>query len=137
MRLDRKTGAIGAGSGLLLLVIAAFSFGPIVRAKIAATAEKRGLTVSAGSVTPGLFAVTVHDVHVQLEGTDAVTIDVPELHVDLTALGRPTAVTSHSSHVALHGTETEVGDAIKAWRERHPHEASNEGEAKKPLGVTL
>ncbi|MEO9143698.1 MAG: hypothetical protein ABI332_15590 [Polyangiaceae bacterium] len=100
-------------------------------------AEKRGLTATAGSVSPGLFALTVHDLHVELEGTSAVVIDVPELRIDVTLFGKPTAVSAHSSHVALHGTEAEVGDALKAWRERHPHEASSDTTAKKPLSLSL
>ncbi len=137
MRYGRKTGAIVAGSGLLLLAIAAFSFEPLVRAKMASVAERRGLTVTAGSVSPGLFALTVHDLHVELEGTSAVAVDIPDLRVDVTLFGKPTALTAHSSHVALHGTEAEVGDALKAWRERHPHGASSDATAKTPLSLSL
>lgn len=120
----------------LLVAILALSFGPIVRAKIESRAAKRGLVVTAGHVAPGWLAVTVSDVHVSLEGTDAVAVDLPEMRVDLSALLAPESITSHSSHVTLHGSDAELVDAIRAWRDRRPPADPN-APAGKHVDVTI
>ena len=125
MRFSKRTGGIAAAAVALLMLIGALAFGPIVRSKMKTRAEQRGLVLQAGSVSPGWFAATVHDVHVTLEGTDAVAIDLPEIRVELSFWFRPESVTSHSGHVALHGTEDELAGAIRAWRDRHPPAESN------------
>ncbi len=87
---------------------------------MASAGEKRGLVVTAGSVAPGWFSVDVHDVHVTLEGVEAITVDAPLVHVDLDFGFHPHAVTSHGANVNVHGTKDEIADALHAWHDRRP-----------------
>ncbi len=135
VRVSKRAGVIAAASAALLLLVAALSFGPIVRSKMKSRAEHRGLVVEAGRVSPGWFAVTVHDVRVSLEGTDAVAIELPEARVELSLWLRPESLTSHSSHLVMHGSEDELASAIRAWRDRHP--PSSESSGVKPMTIAI
>ncbi|MGH7280360.1 MAG: hypothetical protein ACRELY_02465, partial [Polyangiaceae bacterium] len=136
MHFSKRTAGIAAGIAALLALVGALAFGPVVRSKMKSRAAERGLVVEAGSVSPGWFAVTVHDVRVTLEGTDAVLVDLPEMRVELSFWLRPESLTSHSSHVALHGSEEDLASAIRSWRDRHPHNDSGTTDAK-PMTIAI
>ena len=119
MRISRRTAGIVAAAAVLV-GIATFSVGPIVRSRMIAAGEKRGLVVRAGSVGLGWFGVDVHDLHVTLEGVEGAVVDIPLLHVDTDGTLHPRAVVSHAASIALHGSESELVDALRAWRDRRP-----------------
>lgn len=119
MQISRRTGGALAAAGALAL-IGVFSFGPIVRAKLANAGEKRGLVITAGRVAPGWFSVDVHDVHVALDGVNGIDIDAPLVHVDVDFGFHPHAVESHGANVVVHGSESDLADALKKWRDARP-----------------
>ncbi|MEO7112762.1 MAG: hypothetical protein ABI183_20120, partial [Polyangiaceae bacterium] len=134
MQISRRTGGALAAVGALAC-IAAFSFGPIVRAKMASAAEKRGLVITAGRVAPGWFSVDVHDVHVTLDGVAGIAVDAPLVHVDLDFGFHPYAVESHGASVIVTGEESGLADALKKWRDARPPPDPSAPHAA-PVGIT-
>lgn len=134
MQISRRAGGALAGAGALLL-IGAFSFGPIVRAKLTNAGEKRGLVITAGRVVPGWFSVDVHDVHVVLDGVDGIAADSPLVHVDLDFGFHPHAVESHGASVTATGKESDLSAALKKWRDARPPPDPNAPHTT-PVGIT-
>jgi hypothetical protein len=134
MQISRRAGVVLAGAGALAL-IAAFSFGPVVRAKLANAGEKRGLVITAGRVVPGWFSVDVHDVHVALDGVSGIDVDASLVHVDLDMGFHPRAVESHGATVTVHGTESELADALTKWKAARPP-VDPSAPKSSPVGIT-
>ena len=95
---------------------AALGFGPLVRRKIAKTADARHLVVDVGSVRPGFFSVTLRDVHVRPAGVEGIEATLPEIEVSLTASMRPREVVARGGEVLVNGDPAELRDKLKALR---------------------
>lgn len=72
---------IAVGGTLAVLVIFVLSLGPLVRARVKAEAERRKLDVVVGSVRPGLFAVSLHDVRIRPRTLDGISAQIDEVRV--------------------------------------------------------
>jgi len=99
-------------------IIAALSFGPLVRARAQSTAEKRGLEIEIGRVQLGWFSVKLTDVRVQPEGVHEVHLTASAVDVSLDALMRPKAVAIVGGHAQAEGTLEDLEAAAKDGRVR-------------------
>ncbi|HEY8080330.1 MAG TPA: hypothetical protein VIF62_39640, partial [Labilithrix sp.] len=109
---------IGApiGAVALLVVIGLLAFGPIVRARIAKEAARRGLDVEVGSVRPGFFAVKLGDVRVGMQGVPGVEARLESVKVNLTAGFSVRDMTVHGGRVAIDGAPEDVAKRIREFR---------------------
>ncbi len=120
--LDRVPRRAWVAGGVLLgaLLLAALSFGPIVRARATAEAARRGLVLEVGHAHLGWFAVRLTDVRVTLEGVDGLAVLAPEARLELDALLHPTELRIDGSRIEAHGDLDALAEAISAWRARRP-----------------
>jgi len=110
----RKLIAVGAPT--LVALIAALSFGPLVRAEVSAEASRRHVRVQVGSVRPEWFGVRLIDVGVQLDGVDGVRVHVDDARIGLTAGLHVGRIDLRGGRVWLRGTAERIRDDLKAWR---------------------
>lgn len=108
------------GGALAVVLLAALSFGPIVRGRAVVVAAKRGFTLKVGKASPGFFAVTLKDLELAPEGVDGVRVTAPEVRVELGLFLRPKAVELHAAEVEAEGSPEALEAAMTAWRKRHP-----------------
>jgi hypothetical protein len=126
----RKRAAIGAASSLALLLVAAFSFGPLVRSRVDKEATRRGVTVSVGRVRPGWFAIELGDVTVEPEGTKGVHAKFSAVTIDVGVTGAVKGIRASDAKLELEG---DALAEIAAWRERHPSKSDGESGSKTPV----
>lgn len=101
-----------AGVALVLLIAGYVAVGPIVRSRVAKEASRRHLDVTVGSVRPGLFTVTLGDVHVRPEGVTGVEVQLERTKIDLTS----GEVDVEGGVITLEGEPEELSDRLKEWR---------------------
>jgi len=106
--------------GLVLMALglsgAAAAFGPVVRGKARAQAERRGATLEIGAVRPGWGRVWLRDVTVRVPDVPALELRVDSIEVQVGAGLAPRAVRVHGGTARLHGEASEVIEQIRAWR---------------------
>ena len=100
----------------MLLLAVGLGFGPYVRGRVAREAERRGLVVTVGSVRPGWFAVSLHDVTVAPEGVDGASATLGTVSVSSGEV--------HATGVAL-SLADDVLPRLAEWRERHASKSSS------------
>lgn len=114
----------------LLVGGASLAFGPVVRKKVAAEADKRHLDVQVGGVRPGFFAVSLRDVVVTPRGVEGVRAEIPEVRVELSAAFKPREVVARGGKLTLEGELDVLTERLKAWRSQ----GGGGGEAKSAPG---
>jgi hypothetical protein len=114
--LSRRKLYVLVGLGVLTLG-AGLSFGPLVRARIAAEGERRHVSVEVGGVRPGWFAVRLANVVVRPEGVEA-QAHLDDVTVHLTVGLRPERVELHGGEVVLNGDADALRVQLRAWRGR-------------------
>lgn len=127
----RKRAAIGAASSLVLVLLAAFSFGPFVRSRVNQDASRRGVTVNVGHVRPGWFAVQLEDVTVEPEGTKGIHATIGSVTIDVGVTGSVKGIRASDVKLELEG---DALAEIAAWRERHPTKGESGG-TKTPVTI--
>ena len=131
-------GAILAGALLLaMLLVTAFSFGPIVRGRIAKEAEKRKLEVEVGGVRPGFFSVSLHDVRVRPRGVAGIQARIDEVQVDLGASLSVIEVRARGGAIAVEGEPEDLAERLRELRGSKDEPSSSERNAgsTKPMSV--
>ncbi|WP_394844697.1 transglycosylase domain-containing protein [Pendulispora brunnea] len=121
-----------AGVGL----IAVLSFPPLMRGRVKAVAEKRGLEVGVGSIRPGWFALKLSDVDVRPEGVRGAKLSLSQVEISLDMWMRPRKVAIVGGHVEADGALDDLEKEIDAWRSRHPSRSGGTPSGKRPLEVT-
>ena len=114
-------------------VIAALSFGPLLRGRLRAMGEKRGLEVDVGRMRLGWFALELSDVAVRPEGVAHTRLTVSEVDVHIDPFLRARRVTMMGGHVAVEGSPSEIADEWDAWRSRH--RATSSGNERRSLAL--
>ncbi len=122
---------MGALGVVVALGVAAISFGPFVRSRVAKESERRGLVTTIGRVHAGWFAITLDDVTIKPEGTTALDARIAHVRIETTATMSVARLVISSPEIHL--AENAL-DELAAWRERHT--TSSEPSAHKtPLAV--
>ena len=104
-----------------------FGFGPYARHRAIAEAERRGVELRVGGVSPGWFAVELHDVHLAPEGVSGVEVALDVVRVDLSVGLHVQAVQVHGGAVDLSGPPDEIVSRLASWRDRHRSEGTASG----------
>jgi hypothetical protein len=120
----------------LVVVIAlgaALGFGPVVRARLRAEAEKRGLKVEVGSVRPGWMAVRLLDVHVHPKDKAHIDAHFDEVRVDVDAGAHVRTLTVNGGEVALEGSPHDILESLRG----RAAESSGASATQAPLPVTV
>ena len=132
MRVSRRT-RIGLAVVGVLLAVACVSFGPLVRHRAGAEAERRGLTLAIGGVRPGFFSVRLLDVDAAPEGVGGVELHLDEVQVELSAGLSPQRVRAVGGRARIAGAPDVLAEDLRAWRERHRGSAAPGGGARTAL----
>lgn len=108
--------AVGGGVLVLLAVLGALSFGPIVRSRIASEGQRRKLDIDVGSVRPGFFAVSLHDVRVRPRGAPGIEARLAAVRVELSAGLSVREVQARGGEIVVAGEPDEVVDRLREVR---------------------
>jgi hypothetical protein len=124
MRLRLK---FGLGGVLALVLVAVMAFGPLVRARAAEQAERRGVALEIGAVRPGLGKVWLREIEARIPEAPAIEahFDAIEVGVGL-GLGLRYVVV-HGGRVSIRGSPESVAAELGAWRERRASTGGGEG----------
>ncbi len=109
---------LGLGSAVVALIVAALSATPLIRRGAIFEAEKRGVSLEVGDVTPGWFEVTLHDVRASFEGVEGVEARLDTVKVDLTWSLGVESVTARGGEIEIEGPVDRVREQLEAWRTR-------------------
>jgi hypothetical protein len=100
---------------VLVAVGLSLGFGPLVRARIAAAAEKRRLDVSVGAVRPGWFAIRLHDVAVRPRGVPGLSVHLNDVRIGVTLGLALDAVELHGGQISVSGKAEQLRDDLERW----------------------
>ncbi len=110
-------GVLGAG--------AALGFAPVVRARVASAAARRGLDVQVGHVSLGLGAVWLKDLELKVPTMPGVSVHADALRVGLGWHFNVAEVALHGAFVELKGDADELKTELDAYRSaQHPEPQS-------------
>jgi hypothetical protein len=112
------------------------SFGPIVRARIAKEADRRKLDVEVGSVYPGFFAVSLHEVKVRPRGIAGIEARIEDVRVDLGATLSVHELSATGGGVFVEGEPEDVIERLREFR-KSTESAKPENPAKAGHGALL
>lgn len=128
---------IPVGLLLVLLIIFAFAFGPIVRGRVQKEADRRRLDVEVGSVRPGFFAVSLRDVKVKPRGVAGVEVKLDDVSVDLTASLSVQEVKAKGGSITVEGEPDDVMERLTEFRRSSSPASPSPGSssAKTPMSV--
>jgi hypothetical protein len=115
VRLGRKK-LIAAGVLTAVILAAALSFGPIVRGRVAAEAERKHLAVDVGGVRPGWWAVRLVNVSVRPIGLDGVQARFDDVRVPLSLNLRPRRIEVTGGQLSVTGEASTLRKDLKTWR---------------------
>jgi hypothetical protein len=118
---------IGIGVGVAALLALLLAFGPIVRAKAAAQAERRGARLEVGSVRAGLGRVWLRDVKVSIPDIPALELQLDAIEVRLSAGLGVKSVRAHGGNLVLRGEPASVARQIEDWRAKLPQGSEGGG----------
>ena len=116
-----------AGAGL--------AAGPVVRRRVAASAQAAHLAVEVERVRLGFFVVRLEGVRVAPEGEQGVSVAIPEVRVTLSAGLTPTRVVATRPVIALDGDVGELRAMHARWRARRSPSSGASGAAERALIV--
>ncbi len=109
--------ALGAVAAVVVVgTVAALSFPSIVRHRIAAAAEARGMRVQVGEVRPAVGRLWLRNVAVTIPEVPAVTAVFDHVEVTVGLGLEVREITVHGGAVRVGGSVGEVRDQIVAWR---------------------
>ncbi len=112
-------GVLGAG--------AALGFAPLVRARVASAAARRGLDVQVGRVSLGLGAVWLKDLDLKVPKMPGVSVHVDALRVGLGWHFNVAEVALHGAFVELQGDADELKTELEAYRAAQHQEPETGG----------
>lgn len=114
--------------GLVLAAVAG-AFGPLVRGRVRAAAERYGGEVTIDTVLPAWKGAHLRGVHVKLADVPAATITLDDVTV---VSGTPRRVRVHGGTIAFIGSPSEIATELAALRSRlaaHGSEGASDGAA--------
>jgi hypothetical protein len=136
-RLSRR-GLLLGGSIALTIVIAACSFGSVVRAMARAEAARRHVDIDIRSVRPGWFAARLIGVAVRPEGVSGMRVAIEEVRVDLSLGFRPTCVGLRGVVIEANGSAATLRRDLTTWRALRANRAGSTRESSKhPETITV
>lgn len=112
---------LGGGVLAAALLGGVLGFGPVVRAKAAAQASRRGLSLEIDSVRPGMGRVWLRNVELRLPEVPALEVRLDSVEVHVTGGLGVREVRAHGGVVRVRGTPEEVREQLARWREKRPH----------------
>ncbi|MEO8901753.1 MAG: biosynthetic peptidoglycan transglycosylase [Polyangiaceae bacterium] len=110
-RVAALAGAVG-----VLGVGAALGFGPVVRARVASAAARRGVDVQVGHVSLGVGAIWLADLDLKVRNMPGVSAHVDALRVGLGWHFNVAEVALHGAFVELKGEADELKMELEAYR---------------------
>ena len=111
---------IGAGIACVAVTSGALGFGPCVRSKVAAEANRRHLDVVVGGVRPGWFAVRLVDVTVRPHGAERVDATIGEVRIELGMMLGVERIAARGGHLRLDGSASQIASDLERWRAELP-----------------
>ncbi|MEI9954072.1 MAG: biosynthetic peptidoglycan transglycosylase [Pseudomonadota bacterium] len=115
------------GLGSVLLGGAALSFGPIVRARAVAVAERRGIQLEIGQVRAGLGSVWLREIALRVPQLPGVTVHVAAVRVGFGWYLNVASVAVHGALIELAGEAEELQRQWTAYRGQAQPEAAGAG----------
>ena len=128
--LTRRRVAVAAGFVVAVLAVA-LSFGPCVRARVAAESARRHLDVRVGGVRAGWFAVRLLDVGVSPQEMGAARAHLDEVRIRLSLGLQVDAVEVHGGDITVAGDVERLRQEWTAWRDPS-REGEGEGRRRRP-----
>ena len=116
MQRGHKIASIAGITGLTLVLVAVFGFGPAVRSKAQSAAAKRGLHLRIDTVRPGSGRVWLRGVEVELPEVPAVKVELQAVEVQVSALMKARSVRVHGGKVHVTGSPEEVRRQLADYR---------------------
>jgi hypothetical protein len=135
----RRAQKIGVGVAGLAVFAGALAFGPTVRAKAKAQAERRGVVVEIGAVRPGLGRVWLKELTVRVPEMPAVEVRLDAVEVGVGALLGVRRVVARGGTVVVRGSAAELERQLRAWRSREsrPERAGKKAALYAAEGMTV
>jgi hypothetical protein len=118
MRKGLKIGLGVVAAAVIVSGVGAASFGPVVRARVAAQARARGIEVKVGQVRPAFGRIWLRDVQVALQDVPSIALTVDHVEVVLGPTLGVREVAAHGGTIRLEGPPGNVAEQIRAWREK-------------------
>lgn len=119
----------------LLLLVAIFSIGPIVRSRVMAEGARRHLDVEVGSVRPGFFSATLKDIVVRPQGVAGVELHLKEARADLSIGLSLARLSVEGGDVRIDGEVDDVMERLRTFRKGGS--GSEGGDASKRTPITV
>jgi len=110
----RKKVVLIGGAGLAIVLAACLALGPIVRARAAAAARQRGMTVEIGSVWPAFGGVKLKDVRVRAGQPEWMSGELPSVRIGLGLTFGVRSIAVRGGKIALSGSVDEVMERARA-----------------------
>ena len=128
---------VAVAAVVVLVVVTALAFGPIVRSRVAKEAERRKLEIEVGGVRPGFFSVTLKDVRLRPRGIAGLEARLDDVHVDLGASLSVSEVRAKGGAIVIEGEPEELADRLRELRSNGDGAGASErtASAKKPMSV--
>lgn len=124
----RRRLGLGALAAVALVAgSAALGFGPLVRWRVRASAEARGLVVDVERVRPSWLGVELRGVSVELEGVRSVRLRFESVQARWAWSG--TSLLMSGGKVRAEGEATTVVRDVQEWRRRHRSSGGGAGRA--------
>jgi monofunctional biosynthetic peptidoglycan transglycosylase len=136
-RLDKPWRIAGVAL-IVMIVIGALAFGPVVRSIATSRARARGVELDIGAVRPGWFSVQLREASVQLSGVSALQIKLKRLVVHFTPWLSLREVELLGGEIVLTGGAEPLSDQLTAWRaaQRSSGEPASGARARLPVRAT-
>jgi len=126
--LPRRTKLLAAlGVGCALLGAAALSFAPIVRARAASLAERRGMQLEIGQVRAGLGGIWLREIALRAPQLPGVTVRISALRVGFGWYLNVASLAVHGALIELAGEAEELERQWSAYRGEQQAEATGAG----------
>lgn len=114
-----RVGLVALGTLVVSALAAVLGAGPWIQKRAIAEAAERGVELRVGKVHAGLFEVTLRDVEARPRDVDSVSARFESVRVELSAGLGLESVTAEDGTITIDGTVAEVGDALRAWRDKY------------------
>jgi hypothetical protein len=121
-----------AGSGLFVLLVVCFGFGPLVRWRAEKTAQRRGLHVEIGTVWPAFGGVNLRNVRFRAADGEWLTGELARVDVRVGLGLGLRALRVADGKIAVKGSADEVSEHARAMNKSSGAERPAEGDASGP-----
>jgi hypothetical protein len=111
----RKKIVVFGGAGLAIVLAACLALGPIVRARAAAVARQRGMTIEIGSVWPAFGGVKMKDVRFRVGQPEWLSGELRSVEVGLGFTFGVRSIAVRGGQIAVSGSVDDVAERARAF----------------------